>query len=198
MTAQIPDTVVVDGLPHAVAAIDGDPLFEPAAYDIVPGPFHTGCYHGYVCAYAVEDDRLLLRELTLGPHATAAGRPVAADTTIFGVPLAEDLADGSFTAAPLRVELPFCGRLLAGRGFIRELGVNMGFAPGWQYEQVVELVLDRGRVSERRDRSAEVAAIRLAILGGRLPDPDGDRRGKGWGARTLGLGYERTFPPAEH
>ncbi|WP_344872156.1 hypothetical protein [Nonomuraea antimicrobica] len=195
MTAQIPDTIVVDATPHVLAAVDGaEPLFEPTGHGIVPGPFHTACYRGFVCSFTVDDGRLLLWELTLGPHATVAGRPVSGGTEIFGTPLAEDTDDGSFTVAPLRVDVPFTGRLLAGRGLIEDLHVNMGYAPGWKYEHVVELVLDRGRLAGRRDRSPEVAAIRRAILAGTLPDPDGERGGKGWVTRTFSLAFERTFP----
>ncbi|PZG14760.1 hypothetical protein [Nonomuraea aridisoli] len=193
MTAQIPDTIDIAGGRHALAAVDGDPLFDPVEHDLVPGPFHTACYRGYVCSYTTEHDRLALRELTLGPHATVAGRPIGRGVTVFGTEVAENPGDGSFTAAPLEVAVPFSGRLLAGRDLVED--ADMGFVPGWKYAHVVELVLDAGHVVARRDRSAEVAGIRAAILEGVIPDPDGDPRGAGWVRRTFTLAYDRTFPP---
>ncbi|SDJ80220.1 hypothetical protein SAMN05421874_103255 [Nonomuraea maritima] len=195
MTAQIPDTIDIDGSPHALAAVDGDPLFDPVGHDVFPGPFHTGCHRGYVCGYSIADDRLTLRELVLGQHATVAGRPISPGATVFGASVTEDAGDGSYTAAPLSVHVPFSGRLLAGRGIIEHLHVDMGFAPGWRYARVVEVVLDAGHVVARVDRSAEVAAVRDAVLDGVIPDPDGDPRGAGWVRRTFTLTYDRTFPP---
>jgi len=73
--------------------------------------------------------------------------------------------------------------------------VHMGFHPAWKFQEVVELVADRGEVTATRDRSAELAAIRQRIQNGDLPDPDGPRGGKRWIDRTFTLGYDRSIPP---
>ncbi|WP_188193173.1 hypothetical protein [Nonomuraea sp. SYSU D8015] len=97
MSAQIPDTVAVDGTEHDVVAIDGGPLFDPAGHGIRPAPLHTGCYRGFVCAYTIRD-RLFLHALTLGSGATAEGAPISARATLLGGELAAG-EDGEWTAA---------------------------------------------------------------------------------------------------
>ncbi|MFI7701082.1 hypothetical protein [Nonomuraea sp. NPDC049480] len=193
MTAQIPDTVAIDGTEHAIVAIDGGPLFDPARHGIKVAMLHTGCWRGHICAYTVGDSRLHLHALTLGPQTTVHGHPVSARPRFLGAGFADD-GYGEYTAAPLRLEIPFSGRLLAARDFISGLYMHMGFAPGWKYEHVIELVLDGGHVTERRDRSREIVEIRRSIVGGEIPDPDGRRGAPGWVKQTFDLAYDRTFP----
>lgn len=192
MTAQIPDTIAIDGTEHDLVAIDGGPLFDPADHGIEPAPLHTACYRNFICAYTIRDDRLLLHALTLGSNATVEGAPISVRTTLLGAEIADE--DGEWTAAPLRLEIPFAGRLLAARGFIDDLYVHMGFPPGWKYEHVIELILDGGQVTERWDRSHEIAEIRHAIAQGEIPEPDGERGAPGWVSRTFDQDYGRTFP----
>lgn len=191
MTAQVPDTVEVDGVDHALVGVAGNGLFEPFAHGAEPRMMHTGCWRGFICHYAVRDDVLHLASLDLG-----AGSLVDGVTAKPGMPwlgaVAEPLGGHvryRFAALPV----PFTGTLLAGDGFVRETYVHMGHASAWQYERVVELVVDGGRVTERRDRSAEMADVRRSIQQDERRHPDGPRGGPGWVARTFRRGYDRTF-----
>jgi hypothetical protein len=61
MTGQIADTVVYDGEGHVVTGVSGGGLFELEAYRMAPDRVSTACWRGYVCSYAIRDDRLLRR-----------------------------------------------------------------------------------------------------------------------------------------
>jgi hypothetical protein len=193
VTAQVPDTIVIDGTEHGIAGIDGGPLFDPAVHRIELAMLHTACWRGHICAYTLWDERLLLHALTVGPDTTVDGVAVSTGPSFSGE-LFADNGYGEYMVAPMRLEIPFSGRLLAARGLLVSLHVNMGFAPGWKYEHVIELILDEGRLVGRRDRSGDIAEIRRAILEGELPDPDGERGGRDWVNRTFDLDYDRTFP----
>ncbi|TMR09263.1 hypothetical protein ETD86_44380 [Nonomuraea turkmeniaca] len=107
MTSQIPDIVVIDCIDHAIAGIDGGPLFDPADHGIEPGFFSTGCWRGCYCDYVIRHGRLLLYRLTFGEQAVGGDRPSA----LFGAPV-EEQEFGEFTVDPPRLEILFSGRLL--------------------------------------------------------------------------------------
>ncbi|NRQ40658.1 hypothetical protein HII36_53945 [Nonomuraea sp. NN258] len=195
MTAQVSDSVVVDGVRYEVAGIDGGPLFDPETHGIIPIGSNTACWRGYICDYAVESGRFLLAELTLDTQSQVRGLPVGRGTAVFGVHGRR--GDWGHVFAPSRLDVPFTGALLLGRDFIDDLYLHMGFHPAWKYEHVAELVLRDGRLIEWRDCSAEIAEIRRAIVAGETRHPDGRQAAPGdlaWINRTFTLDYDRTFP----
>ena len=194
MTAQVPDYVEIDGVTYAIAGVSGTGLFEPAAHGAEPQMMHTGCWRGSVCTYAVEGDELRLRELRLGRGSKLHGEPLAEGTPFLGAPAALD--GGAWVFRPGAYVVPFTGTLMGGDGFVRSTYVHMGYAPAWKYERVVELAVDAGRVTARRDLSGQMAELRARYE--READPDGDRSdARGWIARTFRLGYDRTFGTPE-
>jgi hypothetical protein len=192
VTAQIHDTVILDGKDHDLVAVDGGPLFDPAGHGIELAMISTACWRGHVCVYTIKDDRLLLETLMLGGKATVGGERVSTRPAFAGVRFTPN-GYGEYLAEPLSLEIPFSGRLAAARTCVGEY-VHMGFAPGWKYARVIELTLENGRLTRRRDRSAQAAVLRQAIERGELPDPDGTRGAPGWVSRSFELDYDRTFP----
>lgn len=191
VTAQAPDQVEIDGVEHAIAGVSGTGLFEPAEHGVQPFMIHTGCWRGFICTYAVAGDAFTLRDLRLGRASTIGGEPIEEGTPLLGAAAALDGGEWVFRYDAYVV--PFTGTLLAGDGFVWSTYVHMGYAPAWKYERVVELAVDAGRVTARRDLSEQMAALR-AEYERAAADPDGDRSDTpGWIARTFGLGYDRTF-----
>ena len=200
MTAQVSDRVELAGETFAVAGVSGHGLFDPAAHGIEPRMISTGCWRGFHCVYRVTGDELHLGELRLGRGSQLGGVPVEPGGVVLGVPAV--LEGGELVLRFATHPVAYDGTLLLGADVVDWTYVHMGYAPAWRFARVVELVVVAGRVTEVRDRSAEMAAIREGVKAGARPDPDGDRSDvRGWIARTFRLGYERTFgepprPPA--
>lgn len=206
MTGQVSDRVLVDGEPWSLTGTTGTGLFDPTLHGLRPMPLHTGCWRGYICTYEVTATDLRLRKLELGrlpgpdhdplagPFPTTAGGPTPFPAVLGVDPVDPDPPRGPATYE-MDVVVDFTGKLLLGADFLREHYVHMGFQPAWRFSRVLEVEVDRGIVVARRDRSAEIAAQRDAIVGGAVPDPDGPRDGSAvarWIARTFRLGYDRS------
>lgn len=197
MTAQASDLLALDGEEYSLAGVSGTGLFEPAEHGIEPFMISTGCWRGFVCRYAVTGDRLVLDALYLGRGSKLGGEPVEPGMPLLGGVVANG-PEGSWLSGTLTLErlarpVSFTGTLLAGRDFVQSTYVHMGYQPAWRFARVVELVVDAGTVTARHDRSADMARIRDGVQAGAVADPDGERGGPGWIARTFRLGYDRTF-----
>ncbi len=172
MTAQAPDMVTFDGAEWALVGIDGQGLFDPAAWDLRPIALNTAEWRGFVCRYAVEDDRLRLAHLSIGLREEdgAALDRLPGVVRVVGERVRWNV---DFEG----VDVPFTGTLVLGQGFIRDLYVHMGFHPPWKWERVVRLELDDGHVTASTDESARMARERQDRKGAPLkPGPGADRR----------------------
>lgn len=165
MTAQIDDTALFGNREYAVVGISGhggsSELFDPSEHGLQPQPMSTACHRGFFCSYAIEEDRLVLRDLFIGlaidPEGTAAQR---GSPLLFGkypVYLAEEWC---YAYRDLNAPLSFTGGILLGAGFIESLYVHMGFQAPHAYRTVHGLMFERGLLVEQKDLSEEMARIR--------------------------------------
>jgi hypothetical protein len=67
VTAQNPDLITYAGEHRFVAAVRGEGLFDPRELGRHPAVVLTSCWRGYMVAYAVENDQLLVKHLALAP-----------------------------------------------------------------------------------------------------------------------------------
>jgi hypothetical protein len=195
MTAQVPDTVLLDGERLVIAGVSGHGLFRPEDHHLRPAMIHTACWRGYVCQYVVANGRLVLGELHLGSGSEIDGQGIGPGTRLLGGSAArQGIADGGgYVYRSLGWPVPFTGGLLLGADFVRSTYVHMGFHPAWKFGRVIELVVEHGVVQAGHDRSAAVAERRRAIEAGELADPDGSPGGMAWIERTFTLDYSRTY-----
>jgi hypothetical protein len=195
VTAQVPDTVLLDGEQFAIAGVSGHGLFEPEEHHLRPAMISTACWRGYVCQYAVAGGRLVLDELHLGSGSEIDGQEIGPGTPLLGGSAArQGIPDGGgYVYRNLGWPAPFTGGLLLGADFVRSTYVHMGFHPAWKFGRVIELLVERGSVQAAHDRSAVVAGRRRAIEAGELADPDGSPGGIDWIERTFTLDYTRTY-----
>jgi hypothetical protein len=190
VTAQASDSVTYAGEVYQLAGWTGEGLFDPLAYGLDLIPTTTANWRGFVAHYAVVGDRFLLTSLT------DVGIQGAIDEESMRE-LAPDIDGRRATWKPrvvyenMDLPIPFTGKLLIGRDFLRDLYVHMGFHPAWKFEHVMELVLADGILQAAEDISEQVAQSRREILEGTRQDPDGPPGGPGWIARTFRLGYRR-------
>lgn len=155
MTAQFNDTVHFKGNSYALAGISGGGLFEPAEHGLEPYSTCTACWAGYLCEYAVRDNTLVLKQLSINLKEPL---PV-----LFGVsPVPDDTEYELFSSIYKNVnhKLPFSGGLLLADDFIEELYVHMGFHPAWKYRVVHELIFHEGDLIEHHDRSDQMREVR--------------------------------------
>jgi hypothetical protein len=152
MTAQIEDVVVFRGRMYALIGVNGPGLFEPDKHGLQVHMTTTACRRGYVCEYAVEDERLYLIALRLGM--------IQPPTRLFGADVR--MIGSAATYSPIRVPLAFAGGLLLGAGSSHDDYVYMGRHPAWKYTEILELLVDDGQLVAVFDRSEMVAQRRAA------------------------------------
>ena len=160
MTAQIPDTVLIDGNRYDLCGIRGEGLFDPADHDIATEAQDTACWRGYVCHYAVANNQLLLDDLQLYLDPSRQTHNRAQIESVFGPGINFDEDRFSAGAVGLAHPLPFTGSLLVAKGFIEDLYVHMGFQEAHSYRNVLELTFEDGQLLGTTDRSEEMAEIR--------------------------------------
>jgi hypothetical protein len=152
MTAQIEDVVVFRGRMYALIGVNGPGLFEPDKHGLQVHMTTTACRRGYVCEYAVDDERLFLIGLRLGM--------TQPPTRVFGADLR--MIGSAATYSPIRVPLTFAGGLLLGAGSTHDDCAYMGNHPAWRYTEILELLVEDGQLVTVFDRSGMVAQRRSA------------------------------------
>lgn len=186
MTDQIPDEVRFEGTWFEVTAVDGTDLFDPAAHDLDPQALHTACWRGYICRYAIVDQRLLLQELRLGSE----GEP----PPLSGAQPRWNARHHEWHYEGVDMPVPFTGRLLIGHGTIPDPPyLNMGFSPAWMYTEVRELTLQAGTLLSATDHSAALAAQRHD-LAATAAGPAAGEPPLDWIPRTFSLTYDYSWP----
>ena len=98
---------------------------------------------------------------------------------------------GDVVYVDMRAPIAFTGGFLIGDDFIVDMGVNMGFAPAYNYRVVHELIFEEGRLASATDQSELMAKIR-DNLGGKPLVPDtsaSDTEGERWVESTFSLKY---------
>jgi hypothetical protein len=160
MTAQVPDSVLLDGRQYALCGVRGEGLFDAARNGIETVAPDTGCWRGSVCVYEVVSDRLFLAALRLWSEPLHWKRNRARLERLFGERLALDDAHPVVDADGLAFPIRFTGGVLLGDGLIEELAADLHLQPACRYRAVLELTFESGRLLATVDRSAEMAAVR--------------------------------------
>jgi hypothetical protein len=185
MTAQIPDSFLLQDQAFSIVGVNGSGLFDPLSYNLNPLPRITSCWRGFVCTYKTLHNKLLLDilQVNLGD----AGPAIHAIEPVFNPKSTFDN-----TYSNLHLSIDFTGGLLVAHGFLQQLYVHMGFHPAWKYETVFELVVSQGNLLETRDVSQQMAELRDRMI--RRPLEPGAQSTKqeleGWVASTFKRDYK--------
>jgi hypothetical protein len=165
MTAQIPDTFLLDGEQYDLVGSGTEGLFDPEASGLRPSGLCTGCWRGYVCRYGLDGDDLVLDRLELTQTSLDGEEP---EWPAIGGVTPVEVGEGSLLYGHLYagVGLPvaYTGEMLLAREFIPNLYMHMGFQPAWRYRHVIELQFKDGRLTGRRDLSDVMAKMRESGL----------------------------------
>jgi len=167
MTAQRPDSFILDNLEFSLVGINGSELFNPTQFGIHPIGLVSDCWRGYECLYTLKNNKLLLDTLYLALGKFGDREFIPEDGPIInGVKPGISSNDPHFNNIykNLELNLNFSGGLLIGRGFITELYVHMGFHPAWKYREVFELLFEEGDLKEQRNVSKAVQEFREKMV----------------------------------
>jgi hypothetical protein len=188
MTAQIPDTLIYNGDRYRIIGLKGAGLPTPADFEMETFMMSTACYRGYYAQYSIQEDQLVLSEITLrareGNYKPIQG--IEPETAEYGTA-------GCYSN--LHVPVHFSGGLLLGKDFIDAMYVHMGFQKPTSFEVVIELLVEDGHISRIIDHSEKIAAMREDILKPR-PKPGFDdptqqsKQIENWIAWTFSLDYD--------
>lgn len=193
MTTQHPDTVLVDGHPYNLTAVEGEGLFDPEAYGLTATGMGTGCYRGHICTYALTDDgHLVLRDLEIGLE---AGEALRTSFRLNGrLPVGEPGPTYDETYyQQVDLPVPFSGKLLIADGWIAGFYLNMGFQPAWRFERVLDIHFADGMAMAINDVSVELAALRERLgAAGTRPTPG--EATIDWIGRAFSLSYAYSWP----
>jgi len=165
MTAQIPDTFLLDDQEYSIVGVNGGELFKTQDFGLNPFSPMTACWRGYICQYRLRDNRLVLNKLKIYLKTYGSSGSVDLQGPVI------NNVQPSFRPPPkyedfnnfydeLNLEIKFTGGILIGQGFIQKLYVHMGFHPAWKYQTVFELIFANGVASEVQNVSQQVEELR--------------------------------------
>jgi hypothetical protein len=195
MTAQFSDTVIFEERHYALAGVNGEGLFEPQAHGFTPAGSCSACWRGYVCTYGLRTNQLVLEGLCINNGLLEGRSYQASPPPAFGGCLTRprDSLVKLFDLEYSDVNLPivFSGGILIGTEFIRELYVHGGFHPAWKFRRVHELIFHDGMLTEHRDVSNAVCALRKSIESkDGMPTREDGKRILAWIEETLSMKYK--------
>lgn len=166
MTTQVADTFRYQSESFDVLDTSGVGLFMPAAHGLKCFPPSTGCWKGFVAEYVLHERCLVLGALQIQLDVPETfEEPPLIGPIFHGVRarLAEHSQFGRWHFHGLGMPVDYSGGILIGRQYIQEHRIYL--APhAWNFQTVVELVFEKGRLVEELDHSERVAEVRRRIL----------------------------------
>jgi hypothetical protein len=194
MTAQFSDMFIFENKHYALVGVNGKNLFEPQAHGFAPAGVCSACWRGYVCTYGLRANQLVLEDLRIN-NGNMEGRSYQVlPPPAFGGRLPhpqvspEKLFD--FEYDDVNLTIAFSGGILIGTDFICELYVHMGFHPAWKFRQVHELLFHDGVLTENRDVSSDICALRDSFENkDGIPTREDRKRVLAWIEETFSLKY---------
>ncbi len=161
MTQQKSDGCLYRGERYFIIA--GSPAleFNPQEHGITPTWISTACYAGYWCDYEIQEGALSLSNVYIRAQDRRNYLP------IYGVAVS-DIKNVSYrTYLGINHRLSYSGRVVIVKRLVsREEGYQCpclytdGGRLGWSYNDVLELVFERGALVSVIDRSQQMAEIR--------------------------------------
>jgi len=165
MTAQFSDQFLYAGRDYSIAGISGEGLFNPCQYGLSPHGTCTACWKGYLTTYALHGDQLVLHALDINIEIIKRKFPWSSKTPVLhgkkpsGEGRYSSFFDYHFENVGLII--PYTGGMLIGGEFIWDLYVHMGYHPAWKYEEVYELIFDKGLLTDNRNISDKMREYRI-------------------------------------
>jgi len=162
MTTQIPNTILYRDQHYCIADLKVKGLFKPAMFGIKVTPAGSMCWRGYVCHYAIQNQRLELDTLSVATNEPAPN--------LFGVkpePPEQKGACWNAVYQDLRLPITYTGNLTIAKDYIEEMREQRAMQTAWKFKEVRTLTFKHGKLVSETDRSAEIAMLRQKYLAGK-------------------------------
>ncbi|MBQ7357194.1 MAG: hypothetical protein IJW65_00485 [Clostridia bacterium] len=165
MSGQMADNLNFNGTEYNILMKTDIIPFEPSAYGVEPdGEMCSMCWRGYWCGYDVRNGMLVLDDLNINT-------PDGVYPPINGVAPLIDAKTGNYVAdigflkySGLGIKIEYRGKMVIGRGFLRDFYIHMGVQRGWAFETLIELSFEGGVLVGVVDLSDIAAEIRADIM----------------------------------
>lgn len=145
MTAQIGDKFIFRGDDYSIVAISNPIQFDPKDYGLKPTPRSSACWKGYWCDYHISENGIMLKNLYVYSEDNCYPE-------INGIkPEAKEGKKkfqymGHYLYKDLDMFMDYTGKILVGKGFMRDYYIHMGYQRAWAYEVLEELVFESGKL----------------------------------------------------
>ena len=144
MTAQIPDEFIINSESFSLVGLDGQGLFTPDDFGIIPYSSSTACWRGFVMKYSFIKNQLVLEEMRVN---------VKNPPEINGVNPEPGEHSFNYSYKNLNLKTNFTGKILLVKDFISSMYVHMGFQRPMAFKTVVEIEVMGGKVISLKDLS---------------------------------------------
>ena len=174
MTAQIGDIYKYKGEEYNIVAKSKPICFDPREYGLEPHMRNTACCRGYWCEYSIQEDGICLNNLFVfnkdGIYPDINGISVSQEE--FELCKVFDFTSGKWEQTErakyfghreykdLNIIIPFSGRILVGKDFIRGYHVNMGYQRAVGYKRLMEFLFDESGLVDVVDQSEMAKELR--------------------------------------
>jgi hypothetical protein len=147
------DTLKFENEEYIIAGIKGDELFNPEFLGITLYSRCTACWRGFTLYYEVVNQYLVLQGILFNtkdePSPLNNKIPINAEEYFF-----------DYLYENLDLKSDFSGNLLIANDFIQELYIHMGFQAPTSYKNVLELIIEDGKIISFEDKSEEMEYLR--------------------------------------
>ena len=153
MTKQIPDIVVYKGQNFILAGLKGSGLFTPTNLGISPDMMGvtTACYRRYFCEYDCTADELFLVKFSYIQQEGV--EPPMTE----GISATSDSIGFAHSYENLRIPCSFTGGLILVKN---PVGLVGHFPSPIEFEEVVEVLFEKGKLQREISHSETVASLR--------------------------------------
>ena len=161
MTAQVGDRFIYKGNNYSIVAINNPIQFSPVDYGIKPVACCSTCWNGYWCDYHISTKGIMLQNLYINseddyyPEINNVS-PEKRNKKSFKYM-------GHHLYKNLNIFMEYTGKILIGKGFIKEYYIHMGYQRAWAYEVLEEMIFDKGKLIKTVDHSEMAKKIRKEL-----------------------------------
>ena len=167
MTAQMNDKFIFSNVEYGISSIEyPKKYFNINSLGLKPIEFHTACWRGYIATYALSNGNLVLNKLY-----TNNGNNKYYDAPLINnkspkIEIPEDLCDEykdswkEYIYEDIGLKLNYTGSVLITKDFVSKRYVHMGFQSPFNYNTVIQIMFNNGKLVFSEDLSKIAASLR--------------------------------------
>lgn len=160
MTAQRQDTFIYKKEDYDLVAMSKPLSFKPEDYGIIPEGLDTACWAGFWCEYSISEEGIFLKNFYV--NSKDGNYPEINGVTPVKKKL--EILYGRYQLyKDVNLKIPYTGRILIGKDFLREYYIHMGYQRAWAYKVLKELIFQEGILVEEISHSRKAKELREQI-----------------------------------